>query len=91
MGYGILKIPQQTWLGIVMFTRLETKKMGRIHLEFVFFLRNNLVSWFNRKLNYISLFTVEADYIAIGSGCTQLSWIKNVLKDYGILEEVLTL
>ena len=56
-----------------------------------FFLGKNLVSWFNRKRNCISLFIVEAEYIATGSGCTQLIWMRNMLKDYGIFGEVLTL
>ena len=35
-----------------------------------FFLGNNLVSWFNRKKNCITLSTVEAKYIAASSGCS---------------------
>ncbi|CAM8975647.1 unnamed protein product [Rhodiola kirilowii] len=37
-----------------------------------FFLGNNLVSWFSKKKNITSLSTVEAEYIATGSCCTQL-------------------
>ena len=37
-----------------------------------FSLGNNLVSWFNRKKNCISLSTIEAEYIVVGSGCTHL-------------------
>ena len=35
-----------------------------------FFVGNNLVSWFSKKQNSISLSTVEAKYIAAGSCCT---------------------
>ena len=39
----------------------------------------------------ISLSTSEAEYRAAGSGCTQLIWMKDMLKDYGVFREVLTL
>jgi hypothetical protein len=35
-----------------------------------FFLGNNLVSWFNKKQNSVSLSTAEAEYIAAGSNCS---------------------
>ena len=45
---------------------------------------------FNRKQNCITLSTTEVECIAVGSECTQLIWMKNMHKDYHILEEVLT-
>ena len=56
-----------------------------------FFLGNNLVSWFSKKQNSISLSTAEAEYIAAGSSCTQLIWMKQMLEDYGVTQGVLTL
>jgi hypothetical protein len=56
-----------------------------------FFLGNNLVSWFCKKQNSISLSMVEAEYIAAGSGCTQLLWMKQMLVDYGFNQGTLTL
>lgn len=38
--------------------------------EGCFFLGNNLISWFNKKQNFVSLSTVEAEYIAAGSACS---------------------
>ncbi|KAK1558510.1 hypothetical protein Q3G72_003173 [Acer saccharum] len=56
-----------------------------------FFLGNNLVFWFYKKQNSISLSTAEAEYIAAGSGCTQLIWMKQMLVDYGFNQGTLTL
>ncbi|CAM8889509.1 unnamed protein product [Rhodiola kirilowii] len=56
-----------------------------------FFLGNNLVSWFSKKQNSISLSTAEAEYIAAGSNCTQLLWMKQMLSEYGVKQEEMTL
>ncbi|KAH9780169.1 hypothetical protein KPL71_007985 [Citrus sinensis] len=55
-----------------------------------FYLGNNLVSWHSKKQNSISLSTAEAEYIAAGSCCTQLLWMKQMLVDYGMVEDTLT-
>ncbi|KAL4014443.1 hypothetical protein IC575_026645 [Cucumis melo] len=44
-----------------------------------FFLGNNLVSWFSKKQNCVSLSTTEVEYITAGSRCTQMIWMKNML------------
>ncbi|XP_058741149.1 uncharacterized mitochondrial protein AtMg00810-like [Vicia villosa] len=41
-----------------------------------FFLGNNLISWFSKKQNCVSLSMAEAEYIAVGSSCSQLVWMK---------------
>ncbi|CAM9000062.1 unnamed protein product [Rhodiola kirilowii] len=56
-----------------------------------FFLGNNLVSWFSKKQNSISLSTAEAEYRAAGSSCTQLLWMKQMLSEYGVKQEEMTL
>ncbi|GMP75039.1 hypothetical protein CsSME_00032259 [Camellia sinensis var. sinensis] len=56
-----------------------------------FYLGNNLVSWHSKKQNAISLSTVEAEYIAAGSCCAQMLWMKQMLHDYGIEQNTLTL
>ena len=48
-----------------------------------------MVSWYSKKQNSISLSTVEAEYIAAGSCCTQLMWMKQMLEDYGIFQDTL--
>ena len=56
-----------------------------------FFLGNNIISWFNKKQNCVSLSTAEAEYIAAGSSCSQLVWMKQMLKEYNVEQDVLTL
>ncbi|XP_050915482.1 secreted RxLR effector protein 161-like [Lathyrus oleraceus] len=41
-----------------------------------FFLGNNIISWFSKKKNHVSLSTTEAEYIAAGSSFSQLIWMK---------------
>ncbi|XP_059599385.1 retrovirus-related Pol polyprotein from transposon RE1 [Vitis vinifera] len=49
-----------------------------------FYIGNCLVAWMSKKQNSVSLSTAEAEYIAAGSCCSQLLWIKQMLRDYGI-------
>ena len=56
-----------------------------------FYVGNNLVSWMNRKQNSISLSTIEAEYIATSSCCTQLLWMQKLLHDYDICQKHLTI
>jgi hypothetical protein len=49
-----------------------------------FFLGNNLISWFSKKQNSVALSTAEAEYIAAGSSCSQLVWMKQMLKEYNV-------
>ena len=55
-----------------------------------FYTRNNLVSWMSKKHNSTSLSTAEAKYIAVGSCCTRLLWMKKLLYDYGIPQEMMS-
>jgi hypothetical protein len=54
-----------------------------------FYVRNNLVAWMSKKQASISLFTAEAEYIAAGSYCTQLLWMKTLLGDYGFTQDTM--
>ncbi|CAM8932620.1 unnamed protein product [Rhodiola kirilowii] len=56
-----------------------------------FFLGNNLVSWFSKKQNSISLSIAEVEYIAAGSCCTQMLWMKQMLEEYGVKQGMMTL
>jgi hypothetical protein len=48
------------------------------------FLGCSLVSWSNKKQNSVALSTAEAEYITVGSCCTQIFYLKQSLVDYNI-------
>jgi hypothetical protein len=56
-----------------------------------FFLGSNLISWFSKKQNSVSLSTAKAEYIADGSSCSQLLWMKQMLKEYNVMQDIMTL
>ena len=43
-----------------------------------------LVSWFSKKQSSIALSTVESEYVAAASCCTQLLWMMKTLQDIQI-------
>ncbi|WVZ53082.1 hypothetical protein U9M48_004068 [Paspalum notatum var. saurae] len=49
-----------------------------------YLLGRSLVSWLSKKQNFVSLSTAEAEYIATGSCCAQLIYMKQTLFDYGV-------
>jgi hypothetical protein len=48
------------------------------------FLERSLVSWSRKKQNSVALSTVEVEYIAADSCCTQILYLKQSLVDYNI-------
>jgi hypothetical protein len=47
-------------------------------------LERSLVSWSSKRQNSVALSTAEAEYIATGSCCAQILWMKATLNDFGI-------
>ena len=47
----------------------------------VFYLGDCLVSWLSKKQSSVSLSTIEAEYIAATTCCTQVLWMKQTLQD----------
>jgi hypothetical protein len=45
-------------------------------------LGRSLISWSLKKQNSIALSTTEAEYIAAGSCCAQILWMKATLNDF---------
>ncbi|MHC6131856.1 Ty1/Copia family ribonuclease HI, partial [Serratia marcescens] len=52
-----------------------------------FFLGNNLVSWHSKKQESVALSTAEAEYIAATSCCTQVVWMREYLKNFGVFQD----
>lgn len=48
------------------------------------FLGSCLVSWSSRKQVSVALSTAEAEYVAAAACCSQLLWIRQQLKDFGL-------
>ena len=48
------------------------------------FLGSCLVSWGSKKQNSVALSTAEAEYVAAAACCSQLLWMKQQLRDYGV-------
>jgi hypothetical protein len=47
------------------------------------FLGRSLVPWSSTKQNSVALSMVEVEYVAAGSCCAELLWMRQTLKDYG--------
>nr|GEY29771.1 hypothetical protein [Tanacetum cinerariifolium] len=47
------------------------------------FLGEKLVRWSSKKQDYTTLSTVEAKYVSLSAGCTQVLWMRTQLTDYG--------
>jgi hypothetical protein len=47
-------------------------------------LGRSLISWSSKKQNSTALSIAEAEYIAAGSFCAQIIWMKATLNDFGI-------
>nr|GEY84937.1 hypothetical protein [Tanacetum cinerariifolium] len=48
------------------------------------FLSDKLVCWSSKKHNYMSIFTVESEYVDVSGCCTQVLWTRTQLTDYGL-------
>jgi hypothetical protein len=57
----------------------------------MFLSREQLNFLVQQKQNCVALSTAEAEYIAAGSSCSQLVWMKQMLKEYDVEQDVLTL
>ncbi|XP_057251653.1 secreted RxLR effector protein 161-like [Beta vulgaris subsp. vulgaris] len=49
------------------------------------FLGPCLISWASKKQNSVALSTAEAEYVAAASCCAQVLWVRQQLRDFGVL------
>lgn len=56
-----------------------------------FFLGNNLISWFSKKQNCVSLRMAEVEYTATGTCFSQLILMEEMLGEYNVQQDVMTL
>ena len=55
------------------------------------FLGSLLISWGTKKQNSVALSTAEAEYVAAVACCSQFLWIKQHLKDFGVIIKAIPL
>lgn len=53
-----------------------------------FSFENSPIYWVNKKQNCVSLCSTEIDYIAKGSSCSQLIWVKPISQEYNVKHDV---
>src|SRR3954468_21399665 len=74
--FNLIGYSDSDWVG----DRVDRKSTsGTCH-----FLGRSLVCWASKKQSCVSISTAEAEYIVAGSCCTEILWLKQTLKDYGI-------
>ena len=56
-------------------------RIEKTHLMLLLFISDCLVAWLSKKQNSISLSTIEAKYLVVGSCCTQFLWINKWTKE----------
>jgi hypothetical protein len=88
MAFGILEKQILLLQDTLMQIGLEMLMIERAPQEDVS-MSNNLVAWMSKKQASISLSITEAEYIAAGSCCTQLLWMKTLLGDYGFSQDTM--
>lgn len=57
---------------------------------YIFQFNNSTISWACRKQSCVVLSSTEAEYVALAEACQEATWIKRLIKDFGITENETT-
>jgi hypothetical protein len=68
---------------ILMRIMSDARWIGRVPFGTFQFLDMFLISWSSKKQNSVAQSTIEVEYVAVGSCCAQLLWMRQTPKDYG--------
>jgi hypothetical protein len=48
------------------------------------FLGSSVVYWSTHKQSFVAQYTIEAEYVATTSYCSQILWVVHTMRDYGV-------
>ena len=54
----------------------------------MFQIRNNTISWCSIRQTSVSRSTTEAEYIALSTACQEIVWLRNLLSDIGLKQDI---
>ena len=55
---------------------------------YVFQIQSNTISWCSGRQTSVSRSTTEAEYIALSNACQELVWLRRLLSDVGLKQDV---
>ena len=55
---------------------------------YVFQIQSNTISWCSKRQTSVSRSTTEAEYIALSTACQELVWLRRLLSDVGLKQDV---
>src|ERR1051325_10316401 len=56
-----------------------------------FIWRSNLIPWISKKQNCVFLYNIGAEHIAADSNCSKMIWMKQIVIEYNVIQDVMTL
>jgi hypothetical protein len=60
---------------------LAVRTHTALHLVYVMFLGDNLVSWSTKEQKIVSQYSAEAEYHAVANGVVEATWLRRLLHE----------